>query len=85
MPIRVITKEARYIHELSLTLEHSMSISSPAAPGLTVADTTICISDGGINEGHTHALHPQEASYQNFLGTQPPIFNKAEKPLDADA
>ena len=35
MPIWVVTKEVRYIHELSLTLEHSMSISSPAAPGLT--------------------------------------------------
>src|SRR6185437_15325878 len=35
MPIRVVTKEVRYIHELSLTLEHSISISSPAVPGLT--------------------------------------------------
>ena len=35
MTIRVVTKEVRYIHELSLTLEHSMSISSPAVPGLT--------------------------------------------------
>ena len=34
MPIRVFTKEIRYIHKLSLTLEHSMPISSPAAPGL---------------------------------------------------
>ena len=34
-PIRVVTREVRYIHELSLTLEHSMPISSPAAPGLT--------------------------------------------------
>src|SRR6185312_890221 len=34
-PIRVVTKEVRYIHELSLTLEHSMSISNPAVPGLT--------------------------------------------------
>ena len=25
----------RYIHELSLTLEHSMPMSSPTAPGLT--------------------------------------------------
>ena len=33
-PIRVVTKEVRYIHELSLTLEYSMSISSPAVPGL---------------------------------------------------
>ena len=36
MPIRVVTKEVRYIHELSLTLEHSMSISSLAVPDLTV-------------------------------------------------
>jgi len=35
MPIRVVKKEVRYIHELSLTLEHSMSITSPAVPGLT--------------------------------------------------
>ena len=35
MPIRVVTREVRYIHEISLTLEHSMPISSPAAPGLT--------------------------------------------------
>ena len=35
MPIRIVTKEVRYIHELSVTLEHSMSINSPAIPGLT--------------------------------------------------
>ena len=35
MPIHVVTREVRYIHQLSLTLEHSMPISSPAAPGLT--------------------------------------------------
>ena len=34
-PIRVVTREVRYIHELSLTLEYSMPISSLAAPGLT--------------------------------------------------
>ena len=33
-PIRVVTKEVKYIHELSLTLEHSMPVSSPAVPGL---------------------------------------------------
>ena len=30
-PIRVVIREVRYIHKLSLTLEHSMPISSPAA------------------------------------------------------
>ena len=34
-PIRVITREIRYMHELSLTLEHSMPLSSPATLGLT--------------------------------------------------
>ena len=34
-PIRVVTKEVRYIHGLSLTLEYSMHVSSPATPGLT--------------------------------------------------
>ena len=34
-PIRAVTREVRYIHELSLTLEHSISVSSPAARGLT--------------------------------------------------
>ena len=34
-PIRVVTREVRYIYELSLTLEYSMPISSLAAPGLT--------------------------------------------------
>jgi len=33
--IQVVTKEVRYIHELSFTLEHSTPVSSPAAPGLT--------------------------------------------------
>ena len=33
--IRVITKEVRYIHMLSLILEYSIPMSSPAAPGLT--------------------------------------------------
>ena len=37
MPIRVVPKEIRYIHELSLTLEHSMTISSPAVPSLTLS------------------------------------------------
>ena len=42
-PIRVVTKEVRYIHELSLTLKYSMPISSLAVPGLT---------EGGSSESH---------------------------------
>ena len=41
MPIQVVTKEVRYIHELSLTLKHYMSISSPSVPGLTVSLTRV--------------------------------------------
>ena len=40
-PIRIVTREARYIFVLSLTLEHSMPISSPTAPGL-IALAAIC-------------------------------------------
>ena len=33
-----------------------------------------------------HNIHqPQAASYSDFLGTQPPLFNRTEEPLDADA
>ena len=33
--IQVVTKEVRYIHEISLTLKHFMPVSTPAVPGLT--------------------------------------------------
>ena len=36
MFIRVVIKEVRYIHELSLTLEHLMPVSSPAVLVLTL-------------------------------------------------
>ena len=29
--------------------------------------------------------HPQSTTYSDFLGTQPPLFNRTEEPLDADA
>ena len=35
-------------------------------------------------DGH-NAHQPQVASYLDFLGTQPPLFNVTEEPLDADA
>ena len=44
MPIRLVTKEVRYIHELSLTLEHSMPVSSLAVPGLTIGALTLVLS-----------------------------------------
>jgi hypothetical protein len=33
--------------------------------------------------GH-HQRHPMAATYQEFLSTQPPLFTRAEDPLDAD-
>jgi hypothetical protein len=40
--------------------------------------------------GHFHQQsrgrdEPPSASYQDFLSTQPPLFHKADEPLDADA
>ena len=53
MPIRVVTKEVRYILELSLTLEHYMPMSSPAVPGLTVG--TRSTSRELVNTGSTES------------------------------
>ena len=53
MPIRVVTKEVRYIHEISLTLEHSMSISSPVVLGLTLG----AVGTPGRLADQAHGLH----------------------------
>jgi hypothetical protein len=34
--------------------------------------------------GGDHQRHPAGATYQEFLSTQPPLFTRAEDPLDAD-
>src|SRR6187455_761967 len=34
--------------------------------------------------GGDHQRHPAVATYQEFLSTQPPLFTRAEDPLDAD-
>jgi hypothetical protein len=34
--------------------------------------------------GGDHHRHPAEATYQEFLSTQPPLFTRAKDPLDAD-
>jgi hypothetical protein len=34
--------------------------------------------------GGDHQCHPAAATYQEFLRTQPPLFNRAKDPLDAD-
>jgi hypothetical protein len=34
--------------------------------------------------GGDHQRHPATATYQEFLSTQPPLFTRAEDPLDAD-
>ena len=44
MSIWVVTKEVRYIHELSLTLEHSILMSRPTALGLTSTELFVAES-----------------------------------------
>jgi hypothetical protein len=34
--------------------------------------------------GGDHQRHPAVATYQEFLSTQPPLFTRADDPLDAD-
>ena len=36
-------------------------------------------------QGGRNDHQPQSAMYSDFFGTQPPLFNKMEEPLDADA
>jgi lipase chaperone LimK len=36
------------------------------------------------HQSRGHDEHPS-ANYQDFLNTQPPLFQKADEPLDADA
>jgi hypothetical protein len=36
-------------------------------------------------QGGRDDINPQVASYQDFFSTQPPLFSKAEEPLDANA
>ena len=52
-PIRVVTREERYIHELSLILEHSMPICSSTTPGLTGTPHRACCPLGRSYMGRT--------------------------------
>jgi len=61
----------------------------PSPPGfaevLAAQTELLCqIAQGQLRSGH-HAHHQQDANFQDFLSTQPPLFNNAEEPLDADA
>ena len=69
-PIRVVTKEVRYIHALSLTLEHSMSMSSLAALGLTV---DLCQWPRGASPT-TMGLEAHAPSSPLFLHNRPELL-----------
>ena len=64
MPIPLVAREVRYIHKLSLTLEHSMPISSPAAPGLTRQELLASQELHGrpvlLRKLDHHMLHPRQ-------------------------
>jgi len=40
---------------------------------------------GQQQRGGRNDHQPQSATYSDFFGTQPPLFNRMEEPLDADA
>jgi len=64
MPIRVVTKEVRYIHVLSLTLEHSMPTRSPAALGLTVRDEDHVVDAEVLGGEAAHELGEVEGRWR---------------------
>ena len=43
------------------------------------------IAQGQQQRGGRNDRQPQSATYLDFFGTQPPLFNRTEEPLDADA
>ena len=71
MPIRAVTREVRYIHELSLILEHFMPISSPGAPGLTPTPQYIGTPNGPLAPRLISAPKPCLIRIQSSLGFQP--------------
>ena len=72
-PIRVVTREVRYIHKLSLTLEHSMPISSPAAPGLTRQELLASQELHGrpvlLRKPDHHMLQPRQMTQHSLTHT----------------
>ena len=43
------------------------------------------IAQGQQQRGGRNDRQPQSATYLDFFGTQPPLFNRMEEPLDANA
>ena len=67
-PIRVVTKEVRYIHELSLTLEHSMSKQSGYPRSDTIihlGHSLIIVHDEVLKFSVLQQIH---LSLPNFIG-----------------
>ena len=56
--IRVVTKEVKYIYEPSLTLENSMSVSNPAAPGLIAGADRVPARDNSCRPGRARLALP---------------------------
>src|SRR5690349_15104611 len=71
------------------------SSSLPEPPPLTpleqlLASQTAILQQLAQNQAppppsHRHDHRPQVASFGDLLGTQPPLFSKADEPLEADA
>src|SRR6185312_801137 len=69
-PIRVVIKEVRYIHELSLTLKHSIPISSPTAPGLTLGASSSESSRAWLPSCPNNSCQEQKISTYYSIYTQ---------------
>jgi hypothetical protein len=62
----------------------------PPPPGLAevlAAQTELLrqIAQGQQQRGGSNDNQPQSATYPDFFGTHPPLFNRTEEPLDVDA
>ena len=83
--------------ETSTGLRASSSVTPPPSPPLPGPAEVLAAQTELLRQlvqgqqaqqqprGGRHDHQPQAASYSDFLGTQPPLFNWTEEPLDADA
>ena len=74
-PIWIVTREVRHIDELSLTIEHSMPISSPAALGLTSPELFVAES---CRRRVLGAVSSSASSNQSILVASGPSFRYVE-------
>ena len=57
----------------------------PTSRNTWLPKLSYCANSSKGNSSEVDDHQPQSVTYPDFFGTQPPLFNRTEEPLDADA